>query len=141
MRITKARLKKIIREEKARLLSESMHAHHGINLKEKFADALAQTGGYYNERIAQMAIDLLNSGELSPGEQNEIEDALDEFYTEPLTPPDLYESYATPGFEGSLMDQVDHGILEMKLNTLFQHFENAGYTREDIVYAIKGIIE
>jgi hypothetical protein len=82
MKITKARLKKIIREEKARLLSESMRAHH-----------------------------------------------------------DLHESYATPGFEGSLMDQVDHGILEMKLNTLFQHFENAGYTREDIVYAIKGIIE
>jgi hypothetical protein len=91
MRITKQYLRKIIKEEREKLFSESMHMKKKVGLKARFEEMLAQTGGYYNERIADMAIDLLNSGELSSREQAQIGDELDEFYTDDDGYDDLYE--------------------------------------------------
>lgn len=81
MKITKQYLIKIIKEETNKLFSESMDMEKKVGLKARFEEMLDQNRGYYNERIADMAIDLLNSGELSPQEQAEIEDNLDEFYS------------------------------------------------------------
>ena len=44
-------------------------------------------------------------------------------------------------FDGSLMDVTDHGVLNMKIESVIKQFVSMGYTREDVIYAIKGIIE
>ena len=81
MKITKRQLRRIIKEEKARLVREQRHSEMSMH------------------------------------------------------------ATATPGFDGSLMDEVDHGVLDMKIESVIRQFVSMGYTREDVIYAIKGIIE
>ena len=130
MKITKQHLIKIIKEERDKLFSESMHMKKKVGLKARFEEMLAQTGGYYNERIADMAIDLLNSGELSPQEQAQIGDELDEFYTDDDGYDDLYEGieYASE-------------YAEDQFSPLDTEFENIAKAYGWIMESIDGVME
>ena len=44
-------------------------------------------------------------------------------------------------FQGSMMDLDDHNSLTMQIDRIIINFTKMGYTREDVMEALKGILE
>ena len=44
-------------------------------------------------------------------------------------------------FEGSMMDLDDHNRMVAQIDRIIINFTKMGYTREDVMHALKGILE
>ena len=44
-------------------------------------------------------------------------------------------------FQGSMMDLDDHNRMVQQTDNIIINFVKMGYTRDDVVYALKGILE
>ena len=54
----------------------------------------------------------------------------------------MKDDYAEMGnFEGSMIDLDDHNRMAAQIDRIIINFTKMGYTREDVMYALKGILE
>ena len=44
-------------------------------------------------------------------------------------------------FQGSMMDLDDHNRMVAQIDRIIINFTKMGYSREDVIYALKGILE